>query len=85
MEIDYTADYHMHSKYSDGTGTLEENIKSAISKKLTKIALTDHAPLPWNTSWAIKFNELDKYFAEASQLKVFYSKQIKISLLYCLQ
>lgn len=36
-------DYHSHSVFSDGKGTLEENILHAISVGLKEYAITDHA------------------------------------------
>jgi len=38
------ADYHTHTRYSHGTGTIEENVISGIHKGLTTIAITDHGP-----------------------------------------
>jgi putative hydrolase len=40
----FYADYHMHTKYSDGNNTLEEMAKSAQVKGLKEIAITDHGP-----------------------------------------
>ena len=37
-----TADYHMHTKFSDGLGTIEEMVKIAKAKGLKEIAITDH-------------------------------------------
>lgn len=37
-----TADYHTHTKYSDGKGSIEDNVLAAISKGLKKIAISDH-------------------------------------------
>ena len=36
-------DYHTHTVFSDGTGTLEENIQHAIAIGLKEYAVTDHA------------------------------------------
>jgi len=35
-------DYHTHTQYSDGVGTIEQNVKSAQAKGLKEVALTDH-------------------------------------------
>lgn len=40
----FYGDYHMHTRASDGRGTLEEMIQAAISKGLREIAITEHGP-----------------------------------------
>lgn len=42
MEI--FADYHTHTVYSHGKGTIEDNVLEAIKKGLKEIAITDHGP-----------------------------------------
>lgn len=36
------ADYHTHTIYSHGMGTIEENVRAAINRGLETIAITDH-------------------------------------------
>ncbi len=36
------ADYHTHTIYSHGTGTIMDNVMAARRKGLTEIAITDH-------------------------------------------
>ncbi len=38
------ADWHTHTRYSDGRGTVEDNVRAAAEKGLTEIAITDHGP-----------------------------------------
>ncbi|SNX54811.1 PHP domain-containing protein [Thermoanaerobacterium sp. RBIITD] len=38
------ADYHTHTIFSHGHGTIEENVKAALKKGLKEIAITDHGP-----------------------------------------
>jgi len=38
------ADYHTHTRYSHGTGTVRQNVRAAIEKGLSEVAITDHGP-----------------------------------------
>lgn len=38
------ADYHTHTKYSHGKGTVLENIEAAREKGLEQVAISDHGP-----------------------------------------
>lgn len=38
------ADYHTHTKYSHGQGTIQENIEAARHQGLDEIAISDHGP-----------------------------------------
>lgn len=38
------ADYHTHTVFSHGKGSIEDNVKVAIKKGLTTLAISDHGP-----------------------------------------
>lgn len=42
--MDLFADYHTHTLYSHGKGTVEENVQAAIKRGLREVAITDHGP-----------------------------------------
>ncbi len=42
MDFEMTEDYHTHTFYSDGVGSIEENVESARAKGLRSIGITDH-------------------------------------------
>ena len=36
-------DYHTHTIYTHGTGSIEDNVKTAIKRGLKQIAITEHS------------------------------------------
>lgn len=42
--IRLVADYHTHTRYSHGSGTVEDNILAARRRGLKAVAITDHGP-----------------------------------------
>lgn len=38
------ADYHTHTRYSHGRGTVEDNVRAAVKRGLREVAITDHGP-----------------------------------------
>jgi putative hydrolase len=44
MKMKIFADYHTHTIYSHGKGTIQENVDEAIRKGLREVAISDHGP-----------------------------------------
>ena len=42
--MEFFADWHTHSTYSDGRGTIEQNVAAAVARGLDELAITDHGP-----------------------------------------
>lgn len=42
--MEFFADWHTHSSFSDGRGSIEENVLAAKAKGLEQVAITDHGP-----------------------------------------
>lgn len=61
-------DYHTHTVFSHGTGTIEENVLVAIEKGLTGIAITDHGP--GHLTYGIKRENISVMRAEIERLKL---------------
>jgi histidinol-phosphatase (PHP family) len=76
--IDFFSDLHLHSRYSDGTGTIEQMAKAAIKKGLTTIAITDHMPLPFKTQYALDKNRLTAYRSEIDTVRQQYGHKLTI-------
>jgi len=65
-----TADYHTHTRYSDGKGSIEDNVLAAISKGLKKIAISDHG---FNhIGIGMKLKDIDKIRIEIDRLNKHY-------------
>lgn len=70
-------DYHTHTVYSHGMGSIEENVKAAIDKKLEVIAITDHGP---RSEYGVDKKSFKKMRLEIDKLSKKYQNQIKILL-----
>lgn len=75
MEI--LADYHTHTVYSHGKGTIEDNVKVAISKGIKTIGISDHGYK--HIAYGIKLHDIQKMREEVDLLNQKY-EQINILL-----
>ena len=71
------ADYHTHTVYSHGKGSIEDNIKEAISKGIKTIGISDHGYK--HMTYGVKYKDIYKMREEIDSLKLKY-KNIDILL-----
>ncbi|MCI8348497.1 MAG: PHP domain-containing protein [Firmicutes bacterium] len=64
-------DHHTHTVYSHGKGSIEDNVKVAVSKGLKSIAITDHGP--GHMTYGLKMSKVPEMRAEMDRLKSIYS------------
>lgn len=70
MEYRMIWDFHTHTTFSHGKGSIEDNVKVAVQKGLKKIAIADHGP--GHLTFGIKMEDLPKMRAEIERLKPLY-------------
>lgn len=65
------ADYHTHTVYSHGKGTIEDNVKEAISKGIKTIGISDHSYK--HMTYGVKIKDIYKMREEVDKLNLKYS------------
>lgn len=70
------ADYHTHTRYSDGTTSIEENVEQAIVRGLKEIAISDHGL--GHKHHGLKREQLPEIRAQIDELNDKYNGIIKI-------
>ena len=70
-----TYDYHTHTTYSHGKGSIEDNVKAAIELGLKGIGIADHGP--GHLTYGVKRDNLYVMKKEIEELRVKYP-QIEI-------
>ena len=73
-------DLHTHSRYDDGSASLEQMVCSAIDRGLSSIGLSIHSPIEKEYDWTARPEDLPRFVREARRLRQAYSDQITV---YC--
>jgi histidinol-phosphatase (PHP family) len=74
------SNFHCHSNFSDGKGTPEDIIKKAIELNMPAIGISEHSPVPFETAWNLKSENVDNYIELVNSFKKKNSGKIEI---YC--
>ena len=57
---------------------MEEMVKSAIDKRLKYYGISSHGPVPFETDWTMKRENLESYLTEVDKMKKNYVDRIRI-------
>ncbi|XVG96306.1 PHP domain-containing protein [Eubacteriales bacterium KG127] len=76
-------DYHTHTVFSHGKGTIEDNVKVAIEKGLDKLAISDHGPehLTYGVkrkNFSVMREEIDRLNQKYPEISIFLSVEANI-------
>jgi len=72
--------YHTHSQFCDGKSTAAEMADAAGAAGYAVLGFSSHAPLPFETGWTMKAENLPAYVAEIRRLKAAWSGRMEIVL-----
>jgi len=72
--------YHTHCTFCDGRAEAEEVVQAAIQKGFQALGFSSHAPVPFETDWTMKEENLVPYINRIRELKTRYRDQIEIYL-----
>ncbi len=76
--MDIHADLHTHTRFSDGSSSVDEMVQASIKKGLATVAITDHMPLPYSTRYAMDINQVAEYKKEIRDAKEKYRDRIQV-------
>jgi histidinol-phosphatase (PHP family) len=74
----FWTNFHSHCEYCDGVGKMETYIQAAINQKVKVYGFSSHAPLPFQTPWAMQAEQMKAYLKEITFLKQKYQSLIEI-------
>ncbi len=69
MDWDVFADYHTHTLYSHGKGTIRDNAVAARKKGLEAVGIADHGPANWGHVGTTSLKVFDRIIAEVKTIQ----------------
>jgi len=61
---------HTHTRFSDGSDEPEKYVETAMTRGLTSLGFSDHSPLPFKNTFALKENQVQNYCDAISSSRV---------------
>lgn len=71
-----TGDYHTHTTFSHGTGSVTDNAEAALARGLTFIGITDHSVS--HALYGVKRGELGNYLDSITRAKETYAGRVAV-------
>lgn len=63
------SNYHTHSHYCDGKGTIADYAVAADEVNMMSLGISSHAPLPFECRWSMKPADFDRYLSDFQHIK----------------
>ena len=70
--------FHTHSHFCDGKAHMEDVCKKAAVEGLSALGFSSHAPVPFSTKWAMKFEGALEYRKTIDRFRLEYKNQLDI-------
>ena len=71
---------HTHNFFCDGKSGIEDMVESAVSKGVSQIGISSHAPLKFFNKWSMELSSMDDYKKIVRETKNKYASQIDVFL-----
>jgi histidinol-phosphatase (PHP family) len=72
--------YHTHTRFCDGKTEPEQYVQEALRQGMHSLGFSAHSPLPFDTPFAIHWNELEEYCRVILDLRQQYRDRIPVYL-----
>ncbi len=72
------ADYHTHTRYSHGKGSVEDNVLAAIAGGFRRVAITDHGP--GHKFYGVRLEKFESMRREIDAMNAKYAGRIEVLL-----
>jgi histidinol phosphatase-like PHP family hydrolase len=76
--MNYLSCIHTHTQFCDGKSTMEEFCVAALERGYRSLGFSPHSPLPYESDWAMKQEDLAAYFGEIARLSALYGNDLEI-------
>ncbi len=70
---------HTHTVFCDGRNTPEEMVKATVALSFESLGFSVHSPMPFEESYAIGYDDLERYVSEIKDLRECYRDSLYIS------